>query len=293
MQAVLIIAHTNAAQVFALSQKLTRRFNVYIHFDKKYNIPEEYKKRFAMNSHIHIYSRYFVHWGAFSIVETTIFLLQEAMKEQRNTYFHIISGMDWLVRSVDYIYNFYENNEKIYLNFTPAENITKSGEPTIWWQKYYFDYDKINRKSLYGKIYHRLSIGLQTLLRVNKFKKLGISGHIYEGSEWCDLPRYAVEYCLNHLEKDCPYYEMLKTGFCSDEFVFQTILCNSPFKHNIVNNNHRYIKWIHQYHDAKRFPAILTEEDYDTLQSDEYHFARKFDMIKSNGLLSLLNDDEE
>lgn len=289
MQAILIIAHTNAAQVYALTNKLIERFNVYIHFDRKYKMSEEYVEKFSAIPQVHVYSKYYVHWGAFSIVEVTLLLLKKAMENGENTYFHIISGMDWPVRDVNYIYHFYEKTDKIYLNFTRAEKIIKSGEPTIWWQKYYFDYDKINRKSLYGKIYHRLSIAFQTLRRVNKFHKLDIQGDIYEGSEWCDLPRYAVEYCLKQMEQNQPYYRMLKTGFCSDEFVFQTILCNSLFKSKLVNDNHRYIKWIHQCHDYQRFPAILTEEDFDVIHQKEYHFARKFDLNKSGRLIRMLD----
>ena len=67
MQAILIIAHTNAAQVYALTNKLIERFNVYIHFDRKYKMSEEYVEKFSAIPQVHVYSKYYVHWGAFSI----------------------------------------------------------------------------------------------------------------------------------------------------------------------------------------------------------------------------------
>ena len=288
MQAILIIAHKNIEQVFQLADILTKRFDVYVHFDKKCIIPDIYIHKFKDMPRLHIYSQYYVHWGAFSIVEVTLLLLREALANKENTYFHLISGMDWPVKNIDEIYDFYENSDSIYLRYINAAQLKKSGEPTLWWQKYYYHYDIINRKSLLGKIYHRLNLLIQTLLGVNKFKKLNIHGDIYEGSQWCDLPRYAVKYSLEHMKQGNPYYEMLRTGFCSDEFFFQTLLCNSPFKSKIVNDNHRYIKWVHKYHDGKRYPAILTESDYETVINPQYHFARKVTLDKSKNLIDLL-----
>ena len=166
-----------------------------------------------------------------------------------------------------------------------SKGIKKFGEPIILWQKYYFYYDKIKRKSTYGKIYHRFSMLYQFIKRVNKFKDLNINYEIYQGSQWMSLPRDVAVYCLNYMKENENYREMLKTGFCSDEVMFQTILCNSIFKDRIENNNYRYINWTRKNNS---YPAILDESDLDNIQKGEYHFARKFDNNISRKLIKKL-----
>ena len=79
---------------------------------------------------------------------------------------------------------------------------------------------------------------------------------------------------------------MLKTGFCSDETMFQTIICNSILKNRIENNNYRYINWKKKNNSC---PAILDEEDFYNIQQGNYHFARKIDNKISRKLLNKLD----
>ena len=75
---------------------------------------------------------------------------------------------------VDELYQRFEDDTKIYMTYEKASEVKKSGEPIIWWQKYYFNYDQINRRTFFGKFYHRALLLGQTLFRVDKFKKLNI-----------------------------------------------------------------------------------------------------------------------
>ncbi len=54
MQAILILAHKNIQQVVELSRKLNSNFNVYIHFDKKMSLDNDYLKVLE-NENIKIY----------------------------------------------------------------------------------------------------------------------------------------------------------------------------------------------------------------------------------------------
>ena len=79
-------------------------------------------------------------------------------------------------------------------------------------------------------MYHRLNIAVQTLLHVDKTKKLGIDLELFEGANWMDLPRDAVEYLLQYFDTHENVQKLFMTGFCPDEFWVQTILCNSEYK---------------------------------------------------------------
>lgn len=287
MQAILILAHKDIEQVTKLALNLHTNFEIYIHFDKTMLISKKYENILNSN-HIHYISKIDVHWGSWSIGAATVLLMKEALKNPQIDYIHVISGQDWFTDKPQNIYDRFKNDNKIYMTYFKATEIKKAGEPIIWWQKYYFNYDKINRRSAFGKFYHRGLLLIQTLFRVNKLKKLGIDLEIYSGENWVDMPRDAVVYCINYLDSHSNLLKMLQTGCFSDEFWMQTILCNSlKFRQRIVKNHHRYIKWQKQ-HDS--YPAILDMSDFDNIINGDYIFARKFDTKYSKELVSNLNN---
>lgn len=286
MQAILLLAHKEMPLIKELTQKLSKSFEIYIHFDTKMQLSAA-DEAFLKEHKIHYISEVKVNWGSWSIGEATVRLMRLALKNPAINYFHIISGQDWVAANVEELYQHFENDSKIYMVYEKAAEVKKNGEPIIWWQKYYFNYDRVNRRSMFGKIYHRLLISMQTLLRVDKFKRLGIKEEIYAGANWADLPRDAVEYCLEYLESHPKFLQMLKTGCFSDEFWMQTIICNEPcFKERLLNENYRYIKW-EEKHGS--YPAILDEENLAEIQQGNYFFIRKVEAKYSSELLRQLD----
>lgn len=286
MQAVLILAHTDMQHVINLSKKLVPYFNVYIHIDKKTQISSEEKQQ--LNSlPINYYSIYDVKWGSYSIVLATIFLMRQALKNQENEYFHLISGQDWPLVPCQQILKKFENNNTIYMDYWRAVDKEKSGEQLIWWVKYYFNYDQINRRTLFGKVYHRVLLAIQRLVDIDKLKKYSINkNNIYSGQEWIDIPRKPLLYALDRYTNNESLQKVFKTSFCSDEMWIQTILCNSPYRSDIDKNIHRYIKWSKQ-HDS--YPAILDERNYKEIINSDCIWGRKFASDFSNELIAELS----
>ncbi len=288
MQAILILAHKNIQQVVELSRKLNSNFNVYIHFDKKMTLDDNFLK-ILENENIRYISQEDVKWGSWSIVRATIALMNLALSDKDNRYFHLISGQDWPIINSQEIYDFFEDKNSIYMERYSADRVKKSHEEIINWQKYYYYYDVINRRKLYGKIFHRLTIKLQGLLKINKFKKLKINLDIYAGSQWGSLPRDAVEFALDYLDSHENVYKMFETGFCSDEFWLPTILANSSkFRNRYENYNYHFIKWTEQHGS---YPAILDENNFIELRQSKAFFARKFDADISRKLIEKLESE--
>lgn len=288
MQAILILAHKNVQQVVELSRKLNSNFNVYIHFDKKMTLDDNCLK-ILKNENIRYISQEDVKWGSWSIVRATIALMNLALSDKDNRYFHLISGQDWPIINSQEIYDFFEDKNSIYMERYSADRVRKSHEEIINWQKYYYYYDVINRRKLYGKIFHRLTMKLQGLLKINKFKKLKINLDIYAGSQWGSLPRDAVEFALDYLDSHENVYKMFETGFCSDEFWLPTILMNSSkFKNRYENYNYHFIKWTEQHGS---YPAILDENNFTELRQSKAFFARKFDADISRKLIEKLESE--
>jgi hypothetical protein len=127
----------------------------------------------------------------------------------------------------------------------------------------------------------------QIIFRVNKFRRFKIHYDIYCGSQWWSMPRKAAEYVLEkYLMKD-PIVKVMRTGFCSDEMFFQTILVNSmTFKNQIVNDNLRYISWTRKNNS---FPAILDIDDFQNITKNDICFMRKIDFSISRELLAMID----
>lgn len=287
MQAILVIAHKNIEQVIELSELLRRKFEVYVHVDKKC-IMSETQMRTLLSTGAYVFQDVSVKWGGWSIAEAARVLFREALKNKDITYMHVISGEDYPVKSPEIIYDFYENNNKIYMQCNPAEGSVKSGESQVIWQKYYFDYDKINRRTIFGKIYHRYSLLKQTILRVDKFKDLNVDMKLYQGANWMDIPRDAAEYFMKYFDEHENVRKLFMTGYCPDEFWIQTILKNSEFEARIDGDIHRYVKWEKQYDN---YPAVLDEREFSKIKGGNYHFARKFNPQYSTALKRKIDDE--
>ena len=69
-----------------------------------------------------------------------------------------------------------------------------------------------------------------------------------------------------------------------DEVFFQTILCNSPLRDTLVNDNLRYIALNEGFR-----PVTYTIGDADTLTSSGKFYARKFDSNVDSAILDYLD----
>ncbi|RQP16427.1 MAG: glycosyl transferase, partial [Parapedobacter sp.] len=77
-----------------------------------------------------------------------------------------------------------------------------------------------------------------------------------------------------------------KYSWAPDEFFFQTMLYNSPYRENIINDNLRYINW----NGGKSSPKILTTEDLTVLKASRKFFARKFNADIDYAVLDHLDE---
>jgi hypothetical protein len=76
------------------------------------------------------------------------------------------------------------------MTYGKAEGAYKSSEPLILWQKLDFDYDKRNRKGIFGKFYHCWTLLSQTICGVDKYRDLEIMINIrnLNGAICQDMP---------------------------------------------------------------------------------------------------------
>ena len=110
--------------------------------------------------------------------------------------------------------------------------------------------------------------------------KIDRSSHVdfqfYGGANWCSITGKFATYVAEHFHKYKKYFRFTQN---SDEFLWQTIVMDSPFRENLYiagfENNYdaclRYIDW------NRGAPYVFRSGDFDELMTSICMFARKFD----------------
>lgn len=275
MQAILISAYKDQDYLKRLVNFFDNKdFKIFVHIDKKSKIDSEEIK---ISKNVYVYKKFVVSWGSLNHLRAILFLMQKALKKEKKiSFFHIISGADIPVKKIN-DFNKFENCQKIYMEHTSVASLNS---------------DVINRRYQYGNRLPGMDPRKRSVRLINKFyeithkPKTNIgefqSNQLYKGLIWLSVPRNAAEYVIDY-EKKHNLLHIMKYITVPEEFFFQTILENSPFKENIMSNNLVYNDWSKPRNGS--LPAILDETDYEKIITGPYFFARKIDSSISNKLI--------
>ena len=96
---------------------------------------------------------------------------------------------------------------------------------------------------------------------------------LFGGSTWFTITRRMMMYCLDYARLNPRYVRSFSWTRCADEIFFQTIMLNSPFRENILDDNLVHIDWS----TGPEYPRILRVTDIQKLEASNAFFARKFD----------------
>lgn len=294
--AYLILAHNDAQQLYNLVKALySPHSKLYIHVDTKSTEFMNKSKIKELNTMEHVY---FVpsiktYWGGFSLVKATLTLLIEAIKDNQNERFHLISGMDYPIKPLNKILSFFDKNKNNYLTYIPEE----SNKRYFIDRYYFYDNDYINTKNLKYSIkkriirsilifIQRITWFLVQILQIPIRKKINMK--YYHGSQWFSFTREAVNYILNYIEHNPWILKRFNYTACSDESFFTMILMNSDkLKNTIINDDLRL-----RMPDGSlnRGGYVLTEKDIEHIKKSPALFARKFTTLSSFKLISYINE---
>jgi hypothetical protein len=271
----LILTYTNPRQTERMIRKLYHEnFDFYIHVDKKFDInPHLFME--ALPNVYFINNRVDVKWAGYSTVIATFECIKEIVATGiQYDFINFLSGQDYPIKTADYINNFFEENKgNEFLSFRDIKNEWKEG--LIRMEKYY-----LSGYSFRGK--HRIE---DLINKIMPKRKLPNDLHPYGKSMFWMLSPATAMYVVNTVEKDKKLKDFFWLCWASDEFVFQTILMNSPLKDKIINNNYRYIDWS----AGGANPKTLNESDAEKIRASEDLFARKFDMTNSPEILDFID----
>lgn len=273
--AFILQVHNNPDQVNKFIKQLTidDQADVFVHIDKKNRNHLIGKIVKSVNVKISQQS-VSCEWGDISQIDATLHLLREAVSS-KNEYDYVClrSGQDLLIKNgfKEFLSTY---NSNIFMSVRKM-SLRESAQIKIKWPK-------VTRKRYTGihpiRMYRRLLIefysrGINIL--PNTYK-LPVDYELYKGSQWFTLPMEVVRYMIKFLDENEWYYRCFENALVPDECFFQTLIMNSPYKNNVINNNLFFIRWGEKLSE-RNSPSYLKKEDINAIEKSNQYFARKFD----------------
>lgn len=276
----LIMAYKNSGQVERMIRAMDHpNFHFYIHLDLKIDIKEfEYLKQIERVTFIS--NRVLCNWGGFSFVRAIISSLAEILQKKEDyDFINLMSGQDYLIKPAEDLYEHYTKNPgKCFISYDQDPN-------ALWWK------DAASRAELYhftdlnfkGKYF------IQSIF--NKYlpkRSFPLSIPLYGSSDssWWTIPSDCAAYIVGFMKNNPRLERFMQYTWGSDEFIIATIIMNSPFKDNVINNNLRFISW----ESGRPNPRILTDNDFELIKQSDKFYARKFDNRVNVEILDLLDE---
>jgi hypothetical protein len=310
--AYLVLTHRYPEQVIRLILRLNTENALFlVHVDKKTN-NKIYQQIFSSLSHlpnVYFLNRQSVYWGDFGMVAAAL----EGIKELFNKHIFFdwlvfLSGQDYPVKSTCQIEEFLSRNKgKLFIEYKnlmvtpPDESWPTSGFDRInYWHFHLHNMRFVFPAKLTTNAYNRYCRANQTWFRIFSFlwsglifwfplkRKFPEGFKPFWGSNYWCLSRDCVEYIHSFVKQNKAFVNYFKYVELPEEMFFQTIILNSKFKENVINDNLFYIDW--ENPNPTR-PRIFVKSDFERLVESFKLFARKFDCIKDTDILDLLDQE--
>ena len=276
--AYIILAHKLPEQLVRLVKKLnTDATSFIIHVDRKTDQKTYQKIVNALSPFENVYflKRHVCNWGGFGHVQATLDGIREVFAlNLQFDYAILLTGQDYPIKSNEIIEkSLEENNQNSFIEYFHL--------PNEIWENENGGLDRINYWHLNflgepRKIFPRFD--LIYLKSIKRFKIFGGSSY------WC-LTRDCVKFIIEYLEQNDNFIKFWKYVRIPDEGFFQTLLLNSDYKGQLINDNFRYIVWSNSPH-----PEILGEQEYEQFITSNKLFARKFDVTVNSNILDMIDE---
>lgn len=279
--AYLILAHHDDAVFRTLLRLLDdERNDIFIHMDAKCaSYQQDDVERACVHAQVRHTVRTSCTWGAYSMVNAEMLLLEMAVASGRYDFLHLISGQDLPIKSQQRIHAFFDQHQ--------GEEFVRFNFPDFRFADrvnvYHILQERLGRKSE-GRLNRALMV-LQRLLGVRRNR--GVS--FQKGTQWFSITGGFAAYVVS--QRDWVLRTFRMTRLC-DELFIQTLLIRSPFKdrlyHKEADNDlaaiMRLIDW------TRGDPYVFRKGDFDELVQSPYLFARKFDAAVDPEIVAMVAD---
>lgn len=267
-QAYLICAHGS----FNLLKKIIIQLDdidndIYIHIDKKVgDIDYKSFENITKNSTVVcLRNRVNVIWGHISQMLVTIQMLESALKNKKYDYFHLISGVDFPIKSNEYIKKFLcEHKGTEFVGFVPNTDFGyKLG-------LYHLIPYNLQKKYFLLSLLEKCCLKCQKLLGIRHYKRLNNFG---KGCNWWSITSKLAK---DIIDNKYLFKKMYRFSLCADEIFLQTYLLQHKGKYKIYNESDEYLGCLRKIDWKRGNPYVWQLKDVEELLSSDALFARKF-----------------
>jgi len=274
---ILVVAHNQEELLLQLLAKLQHpQVRVFVHIDKKSQ--PLYEKLATIQPSINlIQNRVDVKWAHITQLQAYFASYKEIVAAGHSfDHFLVISGQDYPVVSMAEMVNYLsKQTNKSFLSYVPLSKEGWAGARKRYRYHYYIRMEKLWR-------------GLMMLTGIRREFPFGLKP--FGGSQWINLCRKHMDYIIDFCDKHVSLMNFMTTVRFPEEMLLQTLLLNSEYKNDCINDDLRFIKWIH----GKSNPEILKAEYFDEIKDGGIKFfARKMEKQQSASLLVLLNEQNK
>jgi hypothetical protein len=256
-----IFAHRDGPQLARLLSRVYAAENLYyVHVDARRPDVRRAAEEFASKTpsrNVHLLPSRRIVWGGWSLARAQLAAMRSALGDERHwDYFINLSGQDYPLRTQQTI-------RASLAQSPPGSNFMEV-----------LDFERA-RPTIAPRVqYCHIEIGSRLLrLRLPRRPLKGIK--LYWGSNFGVFSRAFCRHLLDSpLAARCRRY--LRLAKLPEEFLFQTVLMNSPeFAGTLVPRHQRLISW---HEKDNPHPKVFTITDIDALMRADAWFARKFDL---------------
>ncbi|EOZ96377.1 exopolysaccharide gene cluster protein [Indibacter alkaliphilus LW1] len=271
--AILFISHKNLERIFDYFKIYDDRFYYFIHIDTKSKFDKSRldKIKSSNKNVVYIGSEVKVNWGGYNYLEAMFLLIKKALAYTNFDYIHTTSEANLPIKTCEEFIGFFnENKGKLFLeNFpVPSGKWMNGGLDRF---NLYSPHDLLNAKTRFGNFLINKITYIQKLFGVNRNINKTIE-QLYGGSCWFSLTQECLKFCMEFIETNPEFLKAFKNTHCPEEAFFQTLIMNSKFKNQVVNDHLNYIDW--EFRNGNS-PANLDLSDLDKVLKSSSLTARK------------------
>lgn len=268
----IVLAYKSPAQILRLlSRVATGKNEAVVHVDRVMN-GEEYRglcRRAEELPNVHFLERRRTYWGGFGLVRATIRAIDHLLLNDAFDYAILLTGQDYPLRSPRATERFLQDARgRSFLHNSPLPY-------SAWGPR--GGLERLERWHLMRTRPYRVRVPWRREVP-GGLKPFG--GEAY----WC-LSRPVAEHVSLFVRQNPRFVRFFEHVFVPDELFFQTIVMNSEFRHEVLDDTLHFVDW-----DVEPGPAILTMRDLPRMKDSGKLFARKFDVAVDSGVLDALDE---
>ena len=272
-QAVCIRAYDDFPLLLLMAKIYKDFFKVYIHIDADSigrDFTPEQISRLRKVPNVSVITKYKSPKNSYNEVLALIEITKMAFSDKDVQYIHYVTSMDMPIRSVNRLYDYYDNcpEGRCFLNCHASGEKSEMDKIAPYTYRYYHYFYNDDERIPHVK--QMMDDSIQKQKEMGIFRSgIGEFTDMYKGVLGGSLTREAFSYCEQYMEEHPEYMEDIKFTRLRTEFFLHTILFNSEKFEDKITKSTRGSKFDWTWNDKEKDYAKLSVNSYNKLKQNQ------------------------